>query len=354
MRYLIDLPKNVIEEMRKILNEKDYNNINDFILTAIENQISLESSEMIEEDLFSSTVRIPKSSKKIIKEEKIIDFSTLLKVNITKDIKILPTPKEKELKLKGINYANDWLWGQVNRIFPIKVALRVLLKMQNDCSDYINLNEFLKEAPQVAKDFGKELAKIDDQKSRKRGERVSIALPIGEHEDKAISRYKNHFLAFIRHKDNALDGALARLKFINMKKISENDFLIGLTKEGLEFAKLNNPIIDDNLYSNVTLSEEEKLFYLKHIKKNVPEELNPIKTIINLISTGYTEVKKIDNEIMKIKTNWTEKTVITYRAGALGRLLELGLVEKIKKGVNVTYKLSKNVSEFNFTGGNNE
>ncbi len=333
MRYLIDLPRNVIEEIRKILNEKDYGNINEFILTAIENQLALESSEIIDEDLFSSTMRIPKHPKKIEEKIKEINYSDLLDVNNLIKIKVYDPPQKSDLEYPNIPYANDWLWGQINRIFPVKVALRVLLKMQNENDNSVKLNDYLNYASEVANKLGTRLNNIDNEMQRKRDEKVSIALPIGGTE-KTISRYKNHFLIFQRTKDRVLDGALARLKFANINI----DGFIRLTEKGLEFAKLLNPIIDENLYSNISLSQDEKVFYIKYIKENVIEELNPFRTILTLISKGYTEVTAMNNEIKKIKPKWTDATITTQRAGTLGRLFELGLVEKMKKGVNVTYK----------------
>lgn len=345
MRYLIDLPRNVIEEIRKILNEKDYNNINEFILTAIENQLALESSEIIDEDLFSSTMRIPKHLKKI--EEKIeeIDYSSLLTVNNLNEIKVYDPPEKSDLEFPNTPYANDWLWGQINRVFPVKVALRVLLKMQNENDNSVKLNDYLNYASEVANNLGTRLNYIDKEMQRKRDKKVSTALPVGGTE-KTISRYKNHFLIFQRTKDRVLDGALARLKFVNINI----DGFVRLTEKGLEFAKMLNPIIDENLYSNISLSQDEKDFYINYIKENVIEELNPFKTILKLISNGHTEVTAMNNEIKKIKPEWTETTITTQRAGALGRLFELDLVEKIKSGVNVTYKISDNVKKYNIIG----
>ena len=163
MRYLIDLPRNVIGEMRKILIEKDYGNINEFILTAIENQLALESSEIIDEDLFSSTIRIPKHPKKIEEKIKGINYSDLLAVNNLNNIKVYDPPQKSDLEFPNTPYANDWLWGQINRIFPIKVALRVLLKMQNENDNTVKLNDYLNYASEVANNLGTKLNKIDNE-----------------------------------------------------------------------------------------------------------------------------------------------------------------------------------------------
>ncbi len=346
MRYIIDLPGNVIKEIRKILNDKDYNNINEFILTSIENQLALESSEIIDEDLFSSTMRIPKHPKIIEEKSEDIDYSFLLRVNKLNTIKVFSSPEISDLEFPKTPYANDWLWGQVNRIFPIKVALRILLKMQNENDNSVRLNDFLDYASETANKLGTKLNEIDKEMKRVRDKKMSTALPIGGTE-KTLARYKNHFLIFQRTKDRILDGALARLKFANINV----DGFVRLTKKGLEFAKMTNPIIDNDLYSNTTLSKTEKDFYINYIKENVIEELNPFKTILELISKGCTNVTSMNNEIQKVKPKWTETTIATQRAGALGRLFELGIVEKIKKGVKVDYKLTNYAHDYKIIGG---
>lgn len=346
MKYIIDMPRNLLEEIRKILKRGEYNNINELVITSLENQISLESGEKIEEDLFSTVIRMPKT---MIVREKIAAYNqknhtNYLSIKEIKNIKTFPPPDIKQLQFPDKDYNTSWLWGQINRIFPIKVGLRILLNMQNEKKDYINLNDFQIKAGEVAKEFGQKLLEVDNELKRKRDKKVSTALPIGDKEEKAIARYTTQFLA-IKRKNGILDGAMTRLKFVNIKQIKKENF-IGLTNEGLEFTKLENPIIDLNHYSEKTLSDEEVNFYIKHIKKYVPEELNPLKTILKIISNGVTSVTEIDKEIKKIKPEWTDIIITTQRSGTLGRLNELRMLIKEKKGVEVIYTISDNGKRF--------
>ena len=346
MRYIIDIPKNLLDEIRKVLEKGEYNNINELIITAIENQLTLEAGEIIQEDLFTKTVKRPKYiPREAPEKEAEKDYSKFLVIRSISNIKTLPLPEIKDLENPDPKYKDYWLWGQINRIFPIKVGLRILINMQQEKGDFILLHDFNKQAAEIARGFGLQLEKIDNQFNRKRDERVSTALPIGENEEKAVSRYKGHFLAFKRP-IGILDGAMARLKFVNIQSRNEKESLIGLTKIGLEFAKLRNPIIDEDLQSEKTLSVEEADFYLAHIRNQVPEELNPIKTILHIIKNGATTITEIDREIKKIKPGWTDVVITTQRSGALGRMNELGLLEKNKRGVKVTYKISENGKNF--------
>ena len=341
MRYIIDIPKNLLDEIRKVLEKGEYNNINELIITAIENQLTLEAGEIIQEDLFTKTVKKPKyMPREAPEKEAEKDYSKWLAIRSISNIKTLPLPEIRDLAHPDINYQNAWLWGQINRIFPIKVGLRILANMQQQKGDFILLRDFNKQAAEIARGFGRQLEKIDNQLNRRRDERVSTALPIGENEEKAVSRYICHFLA-VKRPIGYLDGAMVRLKFVNIQSRNEKEDFIGLTKVGLEFAKLRNHVLDENLQSEKTLSDEEADFYLTHIRNQVPEESNPIKTILHIIKNGASTITEIDREIKKIKPGWTDVVITTQRSGALGRMNELGLLEKNKRGVKVTYRISE-------------
>jgi len=340
MKYVIDLPKALLEKIRGIIETGEYETINEFIITALENQITLEGSEIVEEDLFSSTLKMPKISppQQVQKRDQKQLFSWLTLPDNT-NIKYYPTPDLNSLVWENSDYNKLWLWGQINRLFPVKVGLRILAHMQQNENDYISLSKFKSKASKIARELGLQLKSIDGQLERKRDSLVSTGLPIGSDGEKSEARYKAHFLASIRS-DNVLDGPMARLKFVNIKETDNEDYMIGLTEEGLNFTLIQNPILDENINSERTLSEDEIEFYLNHVKANVPEGLNPIQNILTIVKNGAKSVDEIDIEINKIKPKWSKSLVSTHRAGALGRMIELGLLKKAKKGIYVSYSLS--------------
>lgn len=346
MKYIVYIPKNIIGEIRKIIDKEEYSNLNEFIITSLENQIILETGEKIRGELIPSFIEVPKTiTWKVSKKKEYKDYSKWLSVENIDDIKTLPMPEIKDLEFPGTKYKDLWLWGQVNRIFPIKVGLRILSNMQKEKADFILLNDYHKKAGEIAKGFGYQLEKIDNQLKRKRGKRVSTALPIGKNAEKSERRYITQFLA-IKRTDGILEGGMARLKFVNIQSLNEKEDLIGITKEGLEFTKLVNPILDVDLHSEKTLSDEEADFYIKHIVNRVPEELNPCKRILQIIRNGSTSLTEIDKELKKIKPEWTDVVITTQRSGALGRMNELNILNKTKIGTKVFYKIYKQLKEF--------
>ena len=341
MKYVIDIDKYLIDKIRQVLKKGEYENLNELIVTAIENQIILEEGEKIQEDLFSTIIKVPRlNQNKVFKKIEEMDFSKWISKENINGIRTYSMPDIKCLEFPNTTYNDNWLWGQINRIFPIKLGLRILSNMQKEQEDFIPLKEFHKKARYIARNFGLQLLKIDLQLKRNRNERVSTALPVGRSEEKAELRYTSHFRVNKR-RDGVLEGAMARLRFVNVQISNEEENMVGITNEGLKFVMLRNPILDDSNNAEITISDEEADFYLKHIKNNVTEERNTIDFILRIIKSGSVSVIEIDKEIKRIKQDWTNIVITTQRSGALGRMNELGLVEKSKKGIRVTYRISK-------------
>lgn len=338
MRYLIDLTSIHNEKIQELIRRGKFQSVAAFIYTAIENQIYLESSSKEVLEHYSAQDKNTLSQLVIGSS---IDLSVLLSRDIN-DIEIIKPPEDNKIIFppqKEGSDANTWVWGQVNRIFPLKVALRVLGNMiKQGKKSTMDVNTFREKAAEVARGVGLKLLAIEKEEGRKRGEKVSSGLPIGEPEFKSKSRYKNHFLVSVR-KDGMLDGALARFKFINIEK-EENKKNIGITKEGLSFASLENPIIDKE-ECNVSFSDEEKEFYLKYVATEIPGEYRAIRWMLSAIKKGVNRREDINDALSKRYQEWTEAIVNTQRAGLMARMFELDLLDREKSGVEVTYKISK-------------
>ena len=62
MKYVVDIPKGLVDKIREIMAKGEYRNISELILTSLENQVTLEEGEKIDEDLFSTIVKVQKSA----------------------------------------------------------------------------------------------------------------------------------------------------------------------------------------------------------------------------------------------------------------------------------------------------
>lgn len=342
MRYIVDLSDNQNERIKNLMQKGQYSNIASFIFSAIENQLYLEESakSVVATDATPSgdNATILKSIQKFDSAE----FGLLLSRENMGNIPTIDPPEDKVViyppERKGSD-SNLWVWGQVNRIFPLKLGVRVLSNMIKESGDnYVNLDNFRTKASSVAREIGLKLLAQENKDNRERELKVSSALPIGEPSFNSESRYRNHFLVSLR-KTGFLDGASARFKFVNAKKVGR-DVRVGITKGGLEFALLENPILDKNDY-NISLSNEELDYYISYVRNYVPGEYEAMKWMVLTISKGTNKREAINDALLKKYPELGAVIVNTQRAGLMSRMFELGLLGREKTGVHVKYKVTE-------------
>ena len=136
-----------------------------------------------------------------------------------------------------------------------------------------------------------------------------------------------------------LHGALFDLRLAGIDEANKHP-AIGLTEAGLEFAKLENPVIDKGDLS-AALSDAEIDFYLHHIREHVPGEVYAFQLVLGLIVGGVTSPKALDEGIAE-HVKWSRRRgfVSTQRAGTVSRLFELKMIDKTRQGRRVTYEVT--------------
>jgi len=342
MKYVVDILQVQAEKIEKLIEKEKYNSLAQFVATAIANQIYLEESETIELE------NIPHSLSP--KKDTIFNFNDLK----VKDSKPAPVPLPEyndivssvpRLKRDEIDNKYIWLWGQINRVLPIKIGLRVLNNLLSN-KQWINLNDFKEKAVEVAYSVGSIIKEHEKNNKKAKLKRISAGLPLNE-SFKSQVRYKSHFLANMRS-DNLFDGAMCNLRFVNLNKQDKNEIFIGLTEPGIIFSQLMNPILDEEDFDR-SLNDGEVTFYLEHIKKYVPNEDYAFKWLLNKLNEGISERLSINKSLKEeIGNRWktegwkaTDKFINTQRAGLMARMFELGLIIKEKKGIEVFYYISE-------------
>tara|TARA_B110000003_G_C16643246_1_gene530996 strand:+ start:146 stop:1339 length:1194 start_codon:yes stop_codon:yes gene_type:complete len=263
--------------------------------------------------------------------------------------------------LKLLNYDKP-LWGQTNRYFPLKAALRSIyfvLKENFDEDNYLKVSEFNKKSKLFLffSNLGMSLSFFDKESKRSKSEKVATGFPNGVDTyklEKSCLRFMSHYLFEIR-RDNKVDGALAKLKFIKVIRIDGQGYKVGITKAGHEFAQLNNPYFDGIFescgvkdYSNPelvkenTLSENEKSFLINHLKNEYSSEYDATLKLLKKIDEGYNKPTSLMNSMKEyFDSDLTNSALNTTVNGLVSRATELSLLTKEKIGLNVTYNLSR-------------
>jgi hypothetical protein len=351
MRYLVEISQRQSEKIQDLIRRGLYINFAQFISTAIENQVYIEESNSL---FMKNNQKIRKSSKhpliqgdpRIKKIEhpffdmtiEISDYNIKLIDNHPKTV-LMPAFEELS-SYSGADEEQVWLWGQINKILPVKIGLRILYKLIGS-NEWVDLEQYIDKSAKVAAVIGTFIRKYEEEKNKLRDEKISAGLP-GSNEYKSQMRYKTHFLVN-RRSDGKLDGAMCFLRFVNISNDRKGNAMIGITEPGSKFAMLENPVIDKNDFES-SLSLEEKNFYLDHIKRNVRGEYSSIIWLLNILSKDIHEREIINSEIKKTFGEiWkaSDPVINTQRAGLMSRMFELDLIEKEKKGIRVSYNMSQ-------------
>jgi len=325
MRYIVDISPEILDLINVFIQKGDYRTVQEFISTAIQNQIylmeqpdvSLISSESSQQ--FTPEVRKEPESASV-------SFLTLRDYNV-------------EAVSSTENRATKSLSGFWNKFLPIKITLRVLANMQHENQNPVLLDMLQENASVEARKLGQTLVKKEKGSGRKRGDRLFTGLPVKRRSDKSRLRFKSHFVGSLSR--DKIDGMPGALGLIQIERGSDGKDYVSITKQGLHFASLTNFIIDNKIYTS-TLSEEEKVFLVAEIKSHLPEEYEAIKSVIKLIDGGNVDTKALLGELRNTYPELSQNKLTIFLSGMLNRLADLGLVTRQFYGLSFKYALSDN------------
>jgi hypothetical protein len=248
--------------------------------------------------------------------------------------------------------------GYVNRLFPVKFALRIFASMTlSECYDYesgryddladlVELSDLREKCYSIAKYAKESLLGLDLKIESGSTTDVRVGFPEGT--EKAKERFVAQFVGSRRK--NAVSGALFDLGFANLAGISLGPLKytsdnVMFTKLGWDFMMLENPLIDTkegwNTYyeTGIRFSEKEIDYLLRHFEKNIPSEWKLISDIASLINDGQNRPKLLEDKL-GLDYDWDKTKMSQMRNGALSRMEELCLISREKSGREVTYHLT--------------
>lgn len=338
MRYMLDLPEGLVDRIYREVGDRPGFNLRTFVLLAIENQLEMErTGEPIKENTDDSRWtghrrdptqdRIEASVPKLIQRTGSEGF-TLEKLT-------------REGRSDVVDDQDDaWVWGQVNRVFPLKFAIRALCTLSQ--KGPVPVEEARDRLGKAARSYGLALERSDKLEGRRRENRLSVGFPTGKSESDAVSRYRNQFVARIRE-DGRISGALATLGLIGL----DSEQRIAPTGPAREFAAFTNTILDDQEFDHPTLTPEEIDFYLEHSLERAPSEGKAFACILEGLTRGATTNDELNEFISEsVGSNWSESMVSTQRSGTMGRMLELGLLSRERDGRRVRYEPTEHGQSF--------
>jgi hypothetical protein len=236
------------------------------------------------------------------------------------------------------------LWGQINRVLPIAAGVRVLAHIGNEAAQpFVGTAEWHAKAADAAQALRIHLEAIDTAREHRHGQRWATAFPDDERSSR--KRYMNQFLGYLRPNGEPEGGAavLGLVAFANGDPTK-----VALTKSGAVWASLPNPVFDSpDGHAETTFSREEAEHYLDHVRRTVPAEYQLMRAVAELVDAGKARTE-IDEQLGESYPDWA-RYIGTVRAGALGRLQDLGLLRRERRGLQVDYGLTDLAYELRLT-----
>lgn len=312
----------------------NYSDLEQFFTVAARNQLALEKSAGATLPPVSATE--PSGGDGVIPDlsdlgSAVTSSGKELLLAITASSKLQPETLEDESLV---------LWGQVNRVLPIAVGVRVLAHLEAGQVDGVPVEEWHEAATKVAVALRPYLRELDEASGRRHGSLWSTAFP--DETPASSNRYVSQFLGFPR--DGVPEGGAAFLGFVTFDETGTG---ARLTTAGAEWAAFSNPIFDGDGVPARTFSTEEAAFFLDHLRSRRPAEFQFLQRVATLVEEGGSRTK-LDEALANDYPQW-EKYIGTMRAGALGRMSDLGLLERTRRGLTVDYSLTPLAADLGLT-----
>ena len=244
---------------------------------------------------------------------------------------------------------NKFLSGQYNRLFPLKIVMRVAANLLLNSEGYKLVNEedegyantplFLEdlrvEAAKVATYAKKRMEWLDSSNGTEYGSWFSVALTDGS--KKQDERFMSQFVGSVRTPGQGLPFELGFLDY--------DEGEVKITELGLRFTLAENQVIDnsENWQSSSTLSQFERKILLQAIQRIVPSEYELMKELITMIKNGVNTPKAIE-EFLKESYGKSDTEASLQRTGIFARMQEMGMVQRVKEGRTVHYEIIGKVS----------
>jgi hypothetical protein len=231
----------------------------------------------------------------------------------------------------------DHIWGQVNRLLPFKIACRWLAVFASEAGGWPDLQAIGSRLADDAARLGTMLAESDTKAQRVRDGQLATSLPrIGNMASQ--DRFLSQFVARATRSGRLYPGAICHYA---LASIDGNRLL--LTKPGLEFALLTNPVLDSPLDQvDCALSPEEREFLQCQVIRYVPSECHDSALVAGAILEGNDTPGTLAEAVFgQFPADWTTAAKQTHLSGIVARLTEMGVVSRTWSGRKVAYGIAK-------------
>ncbi len=321
MRLVVDIPEGTLRRVRSLIEAGQFSDLSVFMLAAIENQLALEATSLDSPDADAFRLAVSTVTRAVSPPSQAVE---LLGIRGSTAASVVAPPSRTSSATAD---EAGWIWGLLNRLLPLKTAARVMANLTYH--EPVSLSQARKKASAIASRLGARLLEVDRAESRSRESKLSIGFPVRKPADKSLGRYADHFVGRLRT-SGEVSGGLFDLGFAGVMSNTTSDPAVGLTDQGWAFASLPNPVVDEGA-SRRGLSSAESEAYLQHVIASVPRERDCLRVLVKAMLDEAKTGDQLDVAVRsRFGTTLGQAEATTLRAGAIGRLVDLGVVDQTR------------------------
>lgn len=332
---LVKIDKTMYNQIATLVKKGSYLSVDNFVQIAVRNQLLLETEGRIEVAKHhpgqTTGAKRPRSQ-----------FSTSVRVRKKTEMETLGTPPLNE------SIRSAPIWGQINRLVPAKLVLRVLYNSLSTSDDRsVDLRRFSADVAEQATAL-RRFAKRRDKTRRVRGEEIYVGFP--KKTPSSQQRFLNYYVGKSPLK-KWTDSILTGLSLVSIEEMEDGSTVIGLTEAGLKFALLHSPLLDDFFLDrkqiDAPLSGDEVSFLIDQIKSVRPGEYELLTFTLDSIRKGADTPTKLRDSIFpflkgkNLRMKLSEKVANGMQVGVIGRLVEMRLLKIEKEAQRSNYRLTR-------------
>ena len=347
----VNLPADVFREVMDLVEQGNYSTPEQFMTVAAYNQLALE--RVLPDAIETKPSRKPRLSVSRRKsnvptsavltphwKEPVSDGSDVLQGVLDRLARSTAEGVRLESSVAPNDVGTERIWGQVNRLFPLKLACRWIDSRMRESSAWPKLNLVLDQLPRDAAVFGSFVETLDAKAGRAREAALSAGVPRAGNLA-SCDRFASQFVARVTRANRVHPGAAFQ---IGLACLVGDD--VQLTSKGSELALLENPLLDLSAdCAEQTLSNNERRLLVDHIMESVPAERGDQLCVLTAIRDGHvTPVGLLSYIHRNFPADWSDLAFRTHVYGILARLAELGQIERVWSGRSVHYRLTDSAS----------
>jgi hypothetical protein len=232
------------------------------------------------------------------------------------------------------------IWGQINRLVPIKLVTRFLHVRGSSKQTWPSMEEVEQPLGDAVAELGSVLEEFDRRSDRRRDALLSTGLPRRGNEP-SLTRFITQFVARVTREGKVYPGAVCQYPLAAV----DGDQRLALTTLGVALATLPNPLIDGPIEeADTTLSDDERTFFIRQVVPHVPTEHADMRATVAAVNRGAISPQTLAAElILAVRRDpgtqaWSDVMMRTYVSGVVSRMVDLGILRRRWEGRRVTYE----------------